>query len=159
MTMMVCNDESNVTCEEDFGTLCPAGWDLCSQPQHNNRNDGWDLPVGGGADAALGAIHCRGGGAAGHYSVGPYDGITNINQDAPLNCGYGSSRASCPSGFGCNETLARALCCEPDPLCGNGIVDGIEEECDDGDLDNENDCLNNCAWRIPTANGLAGIGC
>jgi hypothetical protein len=157
--MVLCDDPTDTTCEEDFETLCPVGWGLCTQPQLTNRNTGWNQPVGGGASAALGEIMCRGGGGAGHYSVGPYDGITNLQDDAPLNCGYGSSRAACPSGFGCNETTARALCCAPTPTCGNGVVDSIEEQCDDANADESDDCLNSCVWRVPTAHGLDGAGC
>ncbi len=156
---VVCDDPTDVTCEENFEVLCPTGWGLCTQPQLSNRNTGWDFPVGGGASSVLGEIYCRGGGGAGHYSLGPYDGITNLNQDAPLNCGFGSSRAACPSGFGCNETTSRAVCCAPTPSCGNGVVDSVEEQCDDGNLDESDACLNSCVWRVPTANGLGGLGC
>ncbi len=35
--------------------------------------------------------------------------------------------------------------CQPcDPVCGNGVVDGWGEQCDDGNSNNEDDCLNNC---------------
>ena len=156
--MVLCDDPTDLTCEQDFENLCPIGWELCTQPQQNNRNDGWNVPVGNGSSAALGEIHCRGGGGAGHFSVGPYDGITNLQQDAPLNCGR-SSRAACPGAFGCNEQIARALCCLPTANCGNGIVDSPEEQCDDGNTDETDDCLDSCVWRVPTAHGLTGIGC
>jgi cysteine-rich repeat protein len=61
--------------------------------------------------------------------------------------------------FGCNELSAQTLCCAPTPTCGNGVVDGVEEECDDGNFDETDDCLNSCSWRVPTAHGIAGVGC
>jgi len=157
--MVVCDDPTNTTCEEDMEMLCTGGWGLCTRLQHINRNDTWNYPVGGGGSVVVGEISCRGGGAAGHYTLGPYDGVTNLMDDPPLNCGYGSSRDSCPSGFGCNELTVETLCCAPTPSCGNGVVDSVEEECDDGNLDEADDCLNSCSWRIPTANGVGGVGC
>ena len=43
------------------------------------------------------------------------------------------------------------------PGCGDGVQ--LEEECDDGNLVETDDCLNSCAWRVPTAHGVNGIGC
>ncbi len=157
-TMMLCDDPTNVTCEEDLEISCPADWGLCTRLQHINRNDGWNVPVGGG-NVAVGEISCRNYGGAGHYSLGPYDGVNNLENDPPLNCGYGSSRASCESGYGCNEQSVSAICCAPTPTCGNGVVDSPEEECDDGNLVETDDCLNSCAWRVPAAHGVSGIGC
>lgn len=157
--MMVCDDPTNVTCEQDLETSCPADWGLCSRLQHINRNTGWDVPVGFGSTIVVGEISCRGSGGAGHYSLGPYDGVTNLQDDPPLNCGYGSSRASCESGYGCNEQSVSAVCCAPTPTCGNGVVDSVEEECDDGNSSETDDCLNSCAWRVPTAHGVPGVGC
>lgn len=158
--MVVCDDPTNTTCEQDLEDSCPTGWGLCTQLQHNNRNTGWNFPLGGGAaGTVVGEISCRSFGGAGHHSLGPYDGITNLNQDAPLNCGYGSSRPTCTATYGCNETAVRALCCAPDPSCGNGVVDSVEEQCDDGNTDETDDCLNSCSWRLPSAHGVSGIGC
>lgn len=140
--------------------MCPPGWGLCTRLQHVNRNTGWNVAVGG-IDVALGEIYCRNGGGAGagHYTLGPYDGVTSLSNDPPVNCGYGSSRTSCPSGFGCNELTASAICCTPTPSCGNGVVDSVEEECDDGNANDEDDCLNSCSWRVPAAHGVPGVGC
>ncbi len=151
-TMVVCDDPVDVVCEQDAETLCPAGWGLCTREQHVNRNTGFDFPLG--AVVAVGEIHCRTGGGAGHYTVGPYDGITNLDQDPPLNCGYGSSRPSCPSMYGCNEQSTSALCCAPTPSCGNGVVEGPEELCDDGNLDETDECLDSCGWRLPGNHGF-----
>lgn len=93
---------------------------------------------------------------AGHYALGPYGGVTSLADDPSLNCGYGSSRDSCMTSFGCNETLVQALCCAPNADCGDGVVLGPEEECDDGNLDETDDCLNNCTWRVPSEHGLSG---
>ncbi len=155
----VCDDPNNVTCEQDAEQLCPTGWGLCTREQHNNRNEGFDYAVGGGMPpVVVGEIHCRaGGGGAGHLTFGPYDNITNLDQDMVLhNCGYGSSRDACPTGFGCNELSVQALCCAPDPLCGNGVVDAPEETCDDANADEGDECLNSCSWRVPADHPLAG---
>jgi cysteine-rich repeat protein len=158
--MVECDDPTNTTCEEDMEIMCPAGWGLCSRLQHINRNNAWNVPVGG-ATVVLGEIYCRNGAGtgAGHYTLGPYDAVDNLMDDPPLNCGYGSSRSICPSGFGCNELTASAICCVPTPSCGNGVVDSIEEECDDANLNEDDACLNSCSWRVPAANGVPGTGC
>lgn len=157
-TMMLCDDPTNATCEQNLDNSCAPGWGLCTRLQHINRNTGWNVAVGGG-NVAVGEISCRGFGGAGHYSLGPYDGVTNLQNDPPLNCGYGSSRASCEAPYGCNETSVSAICCAPTPTCGNGVVDSVEEECDDGNQSETDDCLDTCAWRVPTAHGVNGIGC
>ena len=160
-TMMLCDDPTDSTCEEDMETLCPPGWGLCTRLQHINRNAGWNVPTGGfgSPEVAVGEIYCRGGGQSGQYTLGPYDGVTSLEDDPPLNCGYGSSRPSCPGNFGCTEQEVRTLCCAPTPSCGNGIVDSVEEECDDGNLDEFDACLNSCSWRVPSAQGVPGAGC
>ncbi len=152
-TMAICDDPANVVCEQDAETLCPAGWGLCTREQHIARNNAFDFPLMGAV--LVGEIHCRGGSGAGHYTVGPYDNVTNVNQDPPLNCGYGSSRATCVTMYGCNETHVSALCCAPSPTCGNGIVDAPEELCDDANAVETDECLNSCGWRLPSAHGLA----
>lgn len=159
--MVQCDDPTNGTCEQDMETMCPPGWGLCSRLQHINRNAGWNVAVGGGGTVAVGEIYCRQGAGtgAGHYTLGPYDGVTSLADDPPINCGYGSSRSSCPSGFGCNELTVSAICCFPTPTCGNGVVDSIEEECDDGNANDDDDCLNSCSWRVPVAHGIPGVGC
>ncbi|MFT4622622.1 MAG: hypothetical protein ACI8PZ_001278 [Myxococcota bacterium] len=153
--MVVCDDPGDFTCEQDFGTLCPVDWKLCSPEQYNARNDGWAFAVP--AEKALGTIYCRGdgGGGAGHFSV-TYTGIATLGEDEILNCGYGSSLPSCATGYGCNEQSSKALCCAQDALCGNGIVDGPEELCDDGNDDEDDDCLKNCSWRVPGLHGFGG---
>ncbi len=158
-TMVLCDDPTNATCEQDLEVSCPAGWGLCTRLQHINRNDGWTEPVGFGGTIAVGEISCRTFGGAGHYSLGPYDGVNSLDDDPPLNCGYGSSRATCTATYGCNEQSVSAVCCAPTPTCGNGVVDSPEEECDDGNTDETDACLNSCAWRVPAANGVPGIGC
>ena len=156
--MVVCDDPTDTVCEQDAETLCPAGWGLCTREQHHARNAGFDYPVSNGV-VVVGEIFCRNSSGAGHYTLGPYDGVTNLSEDAPLNCGYGSSRPSCESGFGCNETEVSALCCAPSPSCGNGIVDAPEELCDDANAVETDECLNSCAWRVPAAHGVAGGSC
>ena len=104
----------------------------------------------------VGEIDYRSSSGAGHFTVGPYGGPTTAGDDIPLNCGYGSSRDTCTSNYGCNETSVSALCCAADAACGNGVVDGVEEQCDDGNADETDDCLNNCSWRVPSAHGVNG---
>lgn len=145
--MKVCDDPTNTTCEQDVETLCPSGWQLCSFEQYTNRNAGWTYSIGG-ATVVVAEIYCRNGGGAGHYTLGPYGGSV-LGDDVPLNCGYGSSRESCVTGYGCNETNVQALCCAPTPSCGNGMVDSVEEGCDDKNLIETDDCLNNCTKRQP----------
>lgn len=157
--MALCDDPIDTTCEEDFGQLCPAGWHLCSWTEYNARNAGWDQPVATSA-RALGTIYCRAGSGAGHFTVrDTTNSVTNFGQDEVVNCFYGSSVPACPSTFGCNEQEGQALCCAAQALCGNGAVDYVEEECDDGNDDESDDCLSNCTWRVPSDNGLIGTGC
>ena len=137
--MALCKDEANQVCEQDFATICPADWHLCTPLEHHARNDGWapgDFP-----EPALGIIRCRAGGAdagAGHYTV------EDPAQDAAPNCRYGSSQPWCEAWYGCNEQRATALCCAPLPSCGNGQVDHPEEQCDDANEDDSDGCTASC---------------
>jgi cysteine-rich repeat protein len=79
-----------------------------------------------------------------------------MSTDVTFNCNDGSSRATCVTAFGCNEQSTSALCCAPSPLCGNGVVDAPEEQCDDANFDETDDCLNSCSWRLPSAHAVAG---
>ncbi len=152
-TMMICEDPAHNTCEQDMEKLCPAGWHLCSHLEFYNRNTNWNATVTS-SHRALGVIQCRGGGGAGHYTVpdAPHSSW-NMSQDAQHNCYFGSSRPECTAGYGCNEKEANALCCAPNPKCGNGQVDSPEEACDDGNNSNGDACLNICAWRTPLGGG------
>jgi cysteine-rich repeat protein len=159
--MKVCDHPADAVCEQDQETLCPIGWHLCATKEFNNRNTNWNYAVGGNNPnpVVVGEIYCRSGNnGAGHLSLGPY-GITNLGTDTALNCGYGSSRDTCLANYGCNEKFVQALCCAPNPKCGNGVVDDVEEECDDGNQIESDECLNSCSWRNPTAHGLNGTGC
>ena len=90
--------------EQDQETLCPANWHLCSWKEFNNRNNGWNYAVGNNNPnpVVVGEIYCRSGNnGAGHHTLGPYNGLTNLGNDTVLNCGYGSARPnSCNSGRG-----------------------------------------------------------
>lgn len=138
----VCRDPDETTCEEDFSDLCAPGWHLCSAREHMAKNDRWVVGLDG--RRALGVIRCRVAGGAGHYTV------ANTELDGSDNCQIGSSRAECPSAFGCNETSDYALCCAPIPSCGNGVVDDPDEECDDANDDPTDDCSNDCANKRGT---------
>lgn len=138
----VCGDPQHRVCEEDFVQLCAPGWHLCSPTEHMAKNDAWAVDLLG--QRALGAIRCRAAGGAGHYTV-----LTTAT-DGTDNCEIGSSRPSCPSAFGCNETNDFALCCARLPRCGDGIVDPPFEECDDANFDEDDDCTADCTATFGT---------
>ena len=145
--MVICDDPTNGTCEQDFEQLCPTNWHLCQVAELNNHSAGWSYSASG-STPALGVIGCRGGGGAGHlYTSGVMSSVH------AANCSWGSSRPSCTASYGCNEMQAMALCCAPRSSCGNGVVDSPDELCDDGNTNNADDCLNNCSWRFPAAHG------
>lgn len=144
--MKVCDDPTDQTCEQDVEKLCPPNWGLCSYEQFIKRNDGWTYAISSN-NVVVAEIYCRGGGGAGHYTLGPYGG-SQLGDDVSFNCGYGSSRDSCTSGYGCNEKFVKALCCAPTASCGNGLVDNVEEACDDGNNLENDACLNNCTTRL-----------
>ena len=155
--MMVCDDPNDATCEQDLEQLCPPTWHLCTYTEYNARNDGWNYPVGGGT-IVVGEIYCRQNSGAGHFTLGGGN-VTNLGQDTGMDCYHGSSRDSCPSNYGCNEQQDQALCCAPSPSCGDGQVNDPEEQCDDGNMDESDECLNSCAWRVPANHGLNGVNC
>ena len=157
--MMLCDDPTNTTCEEDFEAMCPISWHLCTMDEFNAYNDGWTEPTST-YERALGVIWCRSNGEAGHFTVpDSSSGNTDLGQDEVFNCYYGTSNAVCPSPYGCNEQEAYALCCAPMASCGNGVVDGPEEQCDDGNASDADDCLSTCTWRVPTDHGFSGTNC
>jgi len=104
-TIVVCDDPTDSTCEQDFSTLCPADWHLCSADEYNSGNDNWqgDVPTW-----LLGEITCRSSGGAGHYTV--EDGGLFSN-DVAFNQIAGSSLPQCQTNYGCNEKQYDALCC------------------------------------------------
>ena len=156
--MMLCDDPTDATCEEDFATLCPPGWDLCTHLQFANRNSGWSYSA---SQRTVGEIYCRPSSGAGHFTM-PDSGTGlpfTMSSSVAFNCYYGSSRPSCTAWYGCNEQEAYALCCAPTTTCGNGVVNAPEEACDDANSDETDDCLNTCMWRVPSAHGMRGTNC
>jgi cysteine-rich repeat protein len=153
--MILCDHPSDAVCEQDFGTLCPPTWHLCTRPELVNRNAGWSYVS---AQQPLGAIYCRNGGGAGHYTAN-WSSSGPMSSPSAFNCGFGTSQPACPTGYGCNEQSAYALCCAPNPLCGNGVVDSVEEQCDDANTSDSDECLTNCTWRTPVAHGVTGPSC
>jgi cysteine-rich repeat protein len=148
--MMACQNVN--TCEQDYGTLCPIGWGLCSNKQFIARNTGWNFESN---TQTLGAIRCRQQiGGAGHFTIGAN---LSLSIDHGDNCWYGSSRPQCVANYGCNEKGRVALCCAPTPSCGNGVVDSPEEECDDGNQNDGDPCFSNCINRT-TNPGLTNCG-
>lgn len=140
LDMVVCSDPN--VCEQDYASICPAGWNLCTHAQYVQRNDNWNYQLPGN-QVLLAAIRCRMSGGAGHYSRA-FGWLSDDYQD---NCQYGSSRPQCQTGYGCNDKGSWALCCRPTPSCGDGVVNSAEEECDDGNQSNDDDCFNNCMDR------------
>ena len=82
----MCADPNDATCEKDVEMLCPVGWGLCSRSQYVNRHNGWTHVVNG-SNVVVAEIYCRGGSGAGHFTLGPYGGISNLGQDIDLNGG------------------------------------------------------------------------
>ena len=152
-TMAICDISNNSVCEQDFETLCPTGWHLCTHSEFNNRNDGWTHTVYE-PERALGVRYCRSSGA-GHFTIPDASSGSSalLGNDEVHNCYYGTSRPECTSGYGCNEQEAQALCCSANPLCGNGMVDSVEENCDDGNNNDGDACLNVCDYRQPSGSG------
>jgi len=152
--MVICKDMQGDTCEQDFETLCPVGWNLCTPLQFNHRNFGWDF-TWSLKEHPLGVIYCRHNGEAGHFTILEH----MMSKDEPVNYRHGSSRPGCESSYGCNEKSCSALCCLPRRGCGNGVVDHVEEECDDGNQVETDECLASCTWRTPTDHGIHGSTC
>ena len=153
--MVVCDDVDDRTCEQDMEQLCPVGWGLCSHAQFVERNDGWTYPVNA-ESVVVGEIYDRAAGGFGHFTLGPFDDPGNLASDIAINCAFGSDRGQQGvTAVGCNERTVQALCCAPSALCGNGVVDSPEEQCDDGNLDDGDGCLSSCALSAPGA----GLGC
>lgn len=110
--MVTCDDPQDATCEQDFETLCPADWNLCTVDEFNAHNDGMDYGV---AVHSLGEIQCRVGGGAGHFSVKTNEGDWDV--DRANNMWAGSSIPGvCESTYGCNEQQYHALCCYGEPV-------------------------------------------
>ena len=151
MTVVVCDDPADVTCEEDLATLCPGGWDLCTFEQYHNRNSTWTGIAT--TQSTVGEIQCRSASSAGMWRLVAGN---NFGDDTGYSCVQGSSRDTCTSTFGCNEQQTAAFCCAPTGNCGDGIVDAPEELCDDGNKDETDDCLDTCTWRKPFDQGVAG---
>merc|ERR1712080_272516 len=156
--MVLCKGETEQTCEKDFESLCPAGWNLCTPGQFNNRNNGWNYNwVQAGAGTPLGVVFCFGGrGYALHFGINS-NSVLNTNQPKcwvhkPTKCFWHSSRPGCEYwadyGADCDDKKDSALCCAPSTTCGDGLVQE-EEDCDDGNEDNMDECLNTCTWKYP----------
>lgn len=114
-SIVVCDDPQDSTCEQDFETLCPNNYHLCSAEEYNAGNDNWN---GSLSTWLLGEITCRQGGGAGHFTVesGLYSSDVAPNQIA------GSSKPECPEWYGCNEQQYYALCCIGSPGGNNNEV-------------------------------------
>lgn len=51
------------------------------------------------------------------------------------------------TGIICDAVLTDGNCFEPDPVCGNGVVEA-DEQCDDGGLVNLDGCDSNCVFEV-----------
>jgi len=104
--IVLCDDPTDQTCEQDFVTLCPANWHLCSATEYNVGNDNWQGNV---PTWLLGEIQCRDSAGAGHYTVSGTG--APFLADVLNNNIAGSSLPECQSDYGCNEQQYYALCC------------------------------------------------
>ena len=125
-------------CEEDLVIICPKNWHLCSAAEFNARNTDWSYYP---TKLALGGIRCRVGKGAGQYGF-----KTTMSVDHADNCIYSSSRPQCATNVGCDDKANYALCCAPLSTCGNGVVDHVEEQCDDGNMYDNDSCLTQCMF-------------
>merc|ERR1712013_77314 len=145
--MVLCDDPTDSTCEEDLETICPVGFHLCTALEFNALNDNWDFKINE-KQKPVGEIFCRARGGAGHFSLKPtHRNLIHLSSDTEENHTHGSSRPACTSSYGCNEKWLSALCCS-NPTCGDGVVQAPLEECDDANSSNDDDCLNSCSFRV-----------
>merc|ERR1712080_325977 len=125
LDMVLCKDMTMSTCEKDFETLCPAGWNLCTPGQFNNRNNGWDFNWLEANAKPLGVIYCYTRAyaydgdvpinyvtEARHYGpLGPSYGRQRsdpeLSADIPLQCESASSRPGCTYWANYNHDLRR----------------------------------------------------
>ena len=154
--MVLCDDREDKTCEMDMQELCPSGFHNCTRLEFRTLNDNWkgEFNISGSHKGRpIGEIYCRGySGDAGHFTLGFRDGSSKLSFDTEKNQGLGSSRCPCNNyentGKACNDKGAIALGCSHNPKCGNGLVEAPLEECDDGNNNNEDQCLNSCTFRV-----------
>jgi hypothetical protein len=140
-SIVVCDDPTDSTCEQNFTTLCPTDWHLCSAAEYNAGNDNW---AGSVPNWLLGEIQCRFSGddsgfvsGAGHFTVtsGTFNAWVENNKIA------GSSLPECQSDYGCNEKQYYALCCYGVDM---GDDDNGGYEVVDTDSDGVADSQDNC---------------
>jgi len=151
-SMVLCDDPTDSVCERDLETICPAGFHLCTPTEFNTLNDNWDVKINSKV-RPVGEINCRGKGtSAGHFSLTTTAGsLISLAVDKAKNNMYGSSRPECPEYYGtvdCNKKQFSALCCSALATCGDGVVQAPLEECDDGNKDNYDLCLNTCSLML-----------
>ena len=152
--MVLCDDPSDQTCEKDMESLCPENFHLCSYLEFNALNDNWNTEVSS-RKRPVGEIHCTSFGRTGHFTLGNGVGSSSssstskilLSKDKPLNCWISTSRPQCSAPSGCDEKHVTALCCSNNLECGNGKVDTPLEECDDGNKNEDDACLNSCSYR------------
>jgi len=150
--MVLCDDPKDETCERDMQTICPSGFHLCTHLEFWTLNDNWNETFTPPA-RPIGEIYCRkNGNGAGHFTLGWGTAETGLTFDYNLRVWFGSTRPSCDKwGNGkddCDQKDAIALCCSNNPKCGNGVVEAPMEECDDGNANNEDECLDSCTFRL-----------
>ena len=148
--MVLCDDLEDKTCERDMQMLCPSGFHLCTHLEFWALNDNWEGNFNA-SERPIGEIYCgQDSWSAGHFTL-MYQDESELSFDYPRNSSYSSSRPSCSkflNNIDCNHKEAIALCCSRNPGCGDGVVEAPLEECDDGNTNNEDQCLNSCVFRI-----------
>ena len=157
--MVLCDDPEDKTCEMDMQELCPSGFHLCTHLEFWTLNDNWKGELNATSiyhkGRPIGEIYCReNGGTAGQFTLGESfytHSHSKLSFDTKKNNWFASSRPSCnayENDYGCDQKGAIALCCSHNPKCGNGLVEAPMEECDDGNNNNEDQCLNSCTFRV-----------
>jgi len=132
MQIMVCKDMSQQTCEQQFESLCPPAYDLCSVNRYNQLNNNWNAQS---KEPYLGKAYCRTGNhSAGHIG---FWGNEPLSNNLGHSYTWGSSLPGCThNSWGCNEQQYSALCCsgdnsdrrlEVDEIVGNISLEGTME--------------------------------
>ncbi|MEK7619362.1 MAG: DUF4215 domain-containing protein, partial [Patescibacteria group bacterium] len=117
-----CTNNCKLRTNGPISKPCPDGWNLCGD---NKCYRGNTCPTPPGPSA------CN----------------TNNQCEDNESCSCADCRGqqdSCKTGFICRPSANQCT----DPKCGNGTVDSITEQCDDGNLVDTDSCTNNCKVNI-----------
>ena len=140
----VCNPEVLTRCGGEVVETCRGDEDGCAS---------WSRTE----DCAAAGVPCIEDETGGFcLEPGCTDGFAN-GDETDVDCG-GPTCEPCADGLICVEdsdclsvVCVDAICAAPE--CGDGVVNAVEEQCDDGNDDDEDSCANDC-----TLNGCDGCG-